>query len=101
MRAVYRVVPDGERWAIKLEGSYTPLALHERKNDAAKAARDMAEADLPSRLVIVNGHGDVESDKLYGTDQMEADIREMRAMETMPEGLEPMPEMEPEHGRRR
>lgn len=97
MRAVYRVVPDGDRWAIKLEGEFTPLAVHERKNEAVKAARDMVERDMPSRLVVVDGRGDVESDKLYGTDQLEADVRAMRSMEEpMPEGLEPMPEMEDE-----
>ena len=97
MRAVYRVVPDGDRWAIKLEGRFTPLEVHHQKNQAVKAARDMAERDLPSRLVIVNGHGNVESDKLLGTDQLEQDTQAMRNMEEpMPEGLEPMPEMEEE-----
>ncbi len=97
MRAVYRVVPDGDRWAIQLEGRGTPLSLHDRKNEAVKVARDQAERDMPSRLVIVNGHGDVESDRLYGTDQLEADVRGMRSMEEpLPEGLEPMPEMEEE-----
>lgn len=97
MRANYRVTPDGERWAITLEGRFTPLALHDRKNEAVKAARDMAERDMPSRLVVFDGHGEVESDRTFGEDRMERDIQAMRAMEgPMPEGLEPMPEMEAE-----
>jgi hypothetical protein len=97
MRAVYKVVPDGDRWAIKLEGSFTPVAMYTHKNEAVKAARELAERDMPSRLVVVDGRGDVESDKLYGTDQLEEDVRGMRAMEApLPEGMEPMPEMEEE-----
>lgn len=98
MRAVYKVVPDGDRWAIKLEGRFTPVEVHDRKDTAVKVARDMAERDLPSRLVIVNGRGDIESDKLLGVDQLEQDTQGMRDMEEpMPEGLEPMPEMEDEN----
>ncbi|MFN7142943.1 MAG: DUF2188 domain-containing protein [Myxococcota bacterium] len=98
MRAVYRVVPDGDRWAIKLEGRFTPVEVHAQKNQAVKAARDMAEKDIPSRLVIVNGNGTVEGDKLFGVDQLEQDTQGMRDMEEpMPEGLEPMPEMEDEN----
>ena len=97
MRSIYKVIPDGERWAIKLEGEFTPVALHDNKSDAVKAARDMAERDMPSRLVVIDGRGKTETDKLYGTDQLEADVEAMRAMEApMPEGLEPMPEMEEE-----
>ncbi|MDP2315636.1 MAG: DUF2188 domain-containing protein [Pseudomonadota bacterium] len=97
MRAVYKVMADGDRWAIKLEGTYTPVAILDRKNDAVKAARDMAERDIPSRLVVIDGRGKVESDKLLGTDQLERDVQGMRAMEEpMPEGLKPMPEMEDE-----
>lgn len=84
MRSAYRVVPDGDRWAIRLEGRFTPLALHDRKNEAVKAARDMAERDLPSRLVVVDTRGRVESDKELGVDQLERDVREMREMEGLP-----------------
>lgn len=99
MRAVYKVLPDAERWAIKLEGEYTPVAIHPSKSEAVKAARDMAERDMPSRLVVIDGRGKIETDKLYGTDQLEADVQGMRAMEEpMPEGLQPMPEMEEEEG---
>ena len=97
MRAIYKVVPDGDRWAIRLEGRGTPVELHDHKSEAVKAARDMAERDMPSRLVVIDGRGHTEADKLYGTDQLEQDVEAMRAMEApMPEGLEPMPEMEEE-----
>ncbi|MDP2307198.1 MAG: DUF2188 domain-containing protein [Pseudomonadota bacterium] len=97
MRTVYKVLPDSERWAIKREGEYTPVSILPHKNEAVKAARDMAERDMPSRLIVIDGRGKVEMDKLYGTDQLEADVQGMRAMEEpLPEGLQAMPEMEEE-----
>jgi hypothetical protein len=99
MRAVYKVFSDGDRWVIKREGAYTPVAVLDRKNDAVKAARDMAERDLPSRLVVYDAHGGVESDRTLGVDQLQQDIEGMRALEEpLPEGMEPMPEMEDEPG---
>ena len=99
MRSVYKVVPDGDRWLIKREGAFTPLETHGHKNEAVKAARDRAERDLPSRLIVLNTHGTVESDKLLGTDQLQRDLDGMREMEApLPAGLETMPEMEDEPG---
>lgn len=96
MRAIYEVVADGEHWVVRLEGHYTPIAVFDHRSDAVKDARDRAERDLPSRLVLRNRHGHVESDRLLGRDQMAEDIAGMRAMEPDVGGLEPMPDMEGE-----
>ena len=95
MRATYTVRPVDERWEVSCSGVPTPLGLHPRRNAAVKAARDAAERDMPSRLIVLNRRGVVESDRLYGHDQLEADLEAMRALEApLPEGLAPLPEME-------
>jgi hypothetical protein len=96
MRATYEVAPDGERWIVRLEGHYTPLAVFDRRNDAVKDARDRAERDLPSRLLLRDRHGHVQTDRLLGRDQQEEDIAGMRALEAHRGALSPMPEMEDE-----
>jgi hypothetical protein len=82
MRSIYTVRPEGERWVVTCTGVPTPLGVHDRRTTAVKAARDAAERDMPSRLVVVNRHGTVESDRLLGVDQREADIEALAAMES-------------------
>ena len=95
MRAIYTVRPVDARWEVSCTGVPSPLGFHARRNDAVKAARDAAERDLPSRLVVLNRHGTVESDRSFGEDRLEADLEAMRALEaSMPAGLHAMPEME-------
>ena len=96
MRATYEVAPDGERWIVRLEGHYTPLAVFDHRNEAVKDARHRAERDLPSRLLLRDRHGHVQSDRLFGRDQLEEDIAGMRALEPDRGALSPMPEMEDE-----
>ncbi len=81
MRSTYTVRPEGERWVVTCTGVPTPLGAHDRRNEAVKAARDAAERAMPSRLVVVNRHGAVESDRLLGVDQREEDIAGLRALE--------------------
>jgi len=88
MRAIFTVRPVDERWEVSCSGAASPLGLYARRNTAVKAARDAAERDLPSRLVVVNRRGVVESDRLFGEDRLEADLAGMRALE------EALPEME-------
>ena len=81
MRSTYTVRPEGERWVVTCTGVPTPLGMHDRRTQAVKAARDAAERDTPSRLVVVNRHGVIESDRLLGVDQREEDIAGLAALE--------------------
>ena len=99
MRSTYTVRPEGERWVVTCTGVPSPLGYRDHRAAAVKFARDAAERDLPSRLVVINRHGVIESDRALGVDQLEADLAGMRAMEApLPPGLVPMPEMEDEEG---
>ncbi len=95
MRATYTVRPVGEVWEVDCTGMPTPLGAYPSRNAAVKAARDAAERDMPSRLVVRNRRGGIDSDRSYGRDQLADDLAELRGMEEpLPEGLSPMPEME-------
>jgi hypothetical protein len=95
MRATYTVRPVGEVWEVNCTGVPTPLGSYPSRNAAVKAARDAAERDMPSRLVVRNRKGAIESDRPYGRDQLADDLAGLRALEEpLPEGLPPMPEMD-------
>lgn len=99
MRSTYTVRPEGERWVVTCTGVPSPLGYRDHRAAAVKFARDAAERDLPSRLVVINRKGVVESDRDLGTDQREADLAELRDLEApLPPGLAPLPEMEEEEG---
>ncbi len=99
MRSTYTVRPEGERWVVTCTGVPSPLGYRDHRSAAVKFARDAAERDLPSRLVVINRQGTIESDRELGTDQRETDLAELRAMEApLPPGLARMREMEDEEG---
>lgn len=81
MRSIYTAHPEGERWLVSVSGAPDPLSVHARHHDAIVCARDAAERDLPSRLVIMNRDGQVESDRELGVDQRQADLDAQRADE--------------------
>ncbi|MFZ5477301.1 MAG: DUF2188 domain-containing protein [Myxococcota bacterium] len=70
MRSVYKVFPDGDRWSIVAGERSTPLGMYPRKQDAVKAAKEFATADLPS-VLVVHSHAGVEAELTFGTDTLE------------------------------
>jgi hypothetical protein len=70
MRSVYKVVPEGPRWSV-IGGESTPLGMYDRKNEAVKAAKEMATADLPSTVVVRDTRGHVEAELTFGVDVLE------------------------------
>lgn len=95
MRSIYTVHPEGERWLVSVSGVPDPHSVHANHHQAIVCARDAAERDLPSRLVILNRDGQVESDRELGVDQQQADLDAQYADEPLlPIGLRRVPEME-------
>ena len=61
----YHLLPRGEGWTIRMEGSDENLSLHETKNAALDAARDIAHAHLPSRLIVHRTDGTIQTTYSY------------------------------------
>jgi poly(hydroxyalkanoate) granule-associated protein len=62
---VLHLVPDAGDWALRDEGSQRNLTTHGTKKDAVKAAREVAQASAPSRLVIHRADGTVQDQVHY------------------------------------
>ena len=65
---VYHVATDGEEWTVKAEGAKRAVSRHRTKKDAIDAARDLANAKRPSRLVIHKQDGAVQRAHEYKPD---------------------------------
>jgi hypothetical protein len=65
---VYHVRAGEEKWEIRKEGGKQPLSEHRTKRQAVKAARDLATAGPPSRLVIHRRDDTVQKEHAYETE---------------------------------
>lgn len=61
----YHLLPEGGKWTVRREGSDEDLSLHETKNAAMDAARDVAHAHLPSRLIVHRADGTIQTSYTY------------------------------------
>lgn len=61
------VVPSGNRWAVKPEGSSQPASTHLTQGAAAQAGRRLAQANQ-SELVIHRPNGQIRDKDSYGND---------------------------------
>jgi hypothetical protein len=61
----YHLLPDGDGWTVRLEGSDDDLARHETKDAALDAARDLAHTHMPSRLVVHRSDGTIQTSYSY------------------------------------
>jgi len=66
---VYHVVPDGEKWAVRREGYDADISVHSVKQTALTAARGIAQAHEPSRLVVHRANGTIQTSHSYGEEQ--------------------------------
>ncbi len=62
---VYHVTPDGDGWSVKSEGAKGHLSRHATKKEAVSAAREVAHASAPSRLVIHKQDGTIQRTHEY------------------------------------
>jgi hypothetical protein len=65
-RKVYHVVPDGDMWRVKHDG--TVVSSHYTKAAAVDAGRTVAKANIPSQLVVHKSDGAIETEWTYGDD---------------------------------
>lgn len=63
-RRAYRVAAVGDGWAV-LEAGDRPSSTHRTKKEALSAARALARAKAPSRLVIERLDGTVQEEHSY------------------------------------
>ncbi len=63
---VFMVKALDEGWAVLKEGEEQPLSVHETKVEAVDAARELAKAQEPSKLVIYRKDGSVQDTNTYG-----------------------------------
>lgn len=62
---VFHLVSADEGWAIKKEGTKTPVSMHGTKKEALDVARTTAQAAQPSRLVIHKQDGTIQESVSY------------------------------------
>ncbi len=65
-RKVYRVLPNSTLWQVKHNGQV--LSNHYAKPLAVDAGRRVAQANMPSQLVIHRADGTIETEYTYGND---------------------------------
>ncbi|MBL9080886.1 MAG: DUF2188 domain-containing protein [Planctomycetales bacterium] len=61
------VVPSGNQWAVKPEGSSTPTSVHRTQHAAENAGRRVAQQNQ-SELVIHRPNGQIRDKDSYGND---------------------------------
>lgn len=62
---VYHVTADGDGWSVTAEGAKSAVSSHPTKKQAVSAAREIAHASAPSRLVIHKQDGAVQRTHEY------------------------------------
>lgn len=65
---VYHLLPEKDQWAVRLEGEDEDLSLFKTKAAALDAARDLAYANEPSRIVVHRADGTIQTSYSYGDD---------------------------------
>ncbi|AMV35081.1 hypothetical protein VN12_23345 [Pirellula sp. SH-Sr6A] len=61
------VVPSGNRWAVKTEGTQKPLSNHRPQQAASEAGRKVAQQNQ-SELVIHRPNGQIRDKDSFGND---------------------------------
>jgi hypothetical protein len=62
----YHLVPKDDQWAVRREGSDHDISVHPNKKSALTAARGVALAHEPSRLVVHRADGTIQDSYSYG-----------------------------------
>lgn len=64
-KVVYHVSADGDEWVVMAEGAKRATSRHDTKKEAVSAARDLAKARMPSRLIIHKQDGEIQRSHDY------------------------------------
>lgn len=65
---VYHLLPKEDQWAVRREGEDRNLRVLDTKREALDAARTIAQAHEPSRLVVHRADGTIQDSFSYGED---------------------------------
>jgi len=65
---VYHLLPEGDNWAVRLEGGDKDLEQAGTKKAALDLARKLAQSNEPSRLVVHRADGTIQDSFNYGED---------------------------------
>lgn len=63
----YHVVPNSSGWSVKREGNQKASSLHETKQEAVDAGKDLAKK-AETELVIHRKNGTIQDSDSYGND---------------------------------
>lgn len=66
MPRIYHVRYRGDEWVVEADDAAQPSATAARKKDAVQRAREIAENQQPSRLVVHKQDGTVQNETEYG-----------------------------------
>ena len=61
------VHPQGDSWAVKVEGEGSPRSMHDRKSDAVDSGRTLAKSSK-AEFVVKNADGKIADKVSYGND---------------------------------
>ncbi len=64
-RKVYHVVWADEQWKVEAEGASRATSTHATKDEAVSAARELAQGQVPSQMVIHRMDGTVQTQTTY------------------------------------
>jgi hypothetical protein len=64
-RIIYHVVPFGSSWLVKKGKAKKASSAHSTKDDALRAASEVAKSHPQSQVVVHNSSGVIESDRTY------------------------------------
>ena len=63
---VFHLVPEGEGWAVRLEGEDEDISRRSTKAEALDDARTLAHEREPSRIVVHRADGTIQTSYSYG-----------------------------------
>jgi len=67
-RKVFHVVPDGDSWKVKSEGSKRAVKTFDDKKDAVDFGREIAKNQPLGQLKIHKKDGTIQEERTYGKD---------------------------------
>lgn len=67
-RNVFHVVPTANSWKVTRVGQDDLEVLRDNKDDAVDDARNLAQSEMPSQVVVHTRDGKIETEYTYGDD---------------------------------
>ncbi|MGI8539153.1 MAG: DUF2188 domain-containing protein [Rubrobacteraceae bacterium] len=66
-RKTYSVRPQsGGKWRVEAEGASRASSVHEMKDDAVHKAKELAQGQEPSQVLVYKKDGTIQTEQTYG-----------------------------------